>query len=242
MKFLPITLLVTLTASLFVAIIFIPTLGSLVGKLDNGKLEKNIIAVERQEFNKTTGLTRWYVDSLYWSLQRPGKVILGAIALMILVMTSYVKFGRGVEFFPNVDPEIVTVDIQGRGNLSVYEKNELVKNVERRLQGMDDFKSMTTNTSFGGKNMFIRVGDSTIGQIILEMADYKKRRSVQAIMNDLQNRTSDVAGVIVQISKIKQGPPGSRPVLIEVGHHNMVILQKNNRIYKEKVRSNTTIS
>ena len=226
MKFLPITLLVTLSASLFVAIVFIPTLGSLFGAVDEAKVEQNIIAVEKLEFNKTQGLTRWYINALYWSLQRPGKVILSAIGIMITVIFAYVSLGRGVEFFPNVDPDIITIDVQGRGNLSVYEKNELVLSVEKRLMGMKDFKSITTNTSFGSKNMMIRVGDSTIGQIVLEVEDYKKRRSIFEIMADLNQRTKDVPGVIVQISKIKQGPPGERPITIEVKHYSVELLEK----------------
>jgi multidrug efflux pump len=42
---------------------------------------------------------------------------------------TYSRFGRGVEFFPNVEPDYGQVIVHARGNLALDEKNLLVGEV-----------------------------------------------------------------------------------------------------------------
>ena len=52
------------------------------------------------------------------------------------------KFGRGVEFFPTIEPEFASVLIHARGNLSIYEQDTLVKEVEDLILEVDGIKTM----------------------------------------------------------------------------------------------------
>src|SRR5215212_10840124 len=118
MKYLPITLIATLSASLVVALLFTPTLGSLLGRA---------APVPHDDRAKDTGP---YMRVVRLALHNPGITLLLALMLLIGVQMSYGKLGNGVEFFPKVEPDYGQVVIHGRGNLSLGEKDRLVQTVE----------------------------------------------------------------------------------------------------------------
>ena len=45
------------------------------------------------------------------------------ILILITVQYSYTKIGKGIQFFPEVEPDLSKIVIYARGNLSVEEKN-----------------------------------------------------------------------------------------------------------------------
>ena len=107
MKFLPITLLATLSASLVMALIFVPNLGALIGKAEatDPRTMKLLSAAEQGDLGQLTGLAGFYVRLLRRVLRRPALVLVGAIVLAVGVYAAYAAFGRGIEFFPEVEPD-----------------------------------------------------------------------------------------------------------------------------------------
>src|SRR5712691_2562412 len=118
MKYLPITLIATLSASLAVALFFTPTLGALLGKA---------AAVPRDDGTRDTGP---YMRTVRLALRHPGTTLALAAFLLFAVQTAYGKFGRGVEFFPAVEPDFGQVIVHARGNLALDEKNRAVGQIE----------------------------------------------------------------------------------------------------------------
>jgi multidrug efflux pump len=51
----------------------------------------------------------------------------GRIGTLIAVPYTYGKVGNGVEFFPNVEPDYGLLYVKARGNLSIHEKDALVR-------------------------------------------------------------------------------------------------------------------
>ena len=74
-----------------------------------------------------TGLTGVYVRFLRRVLRHPSWNVVAVTALLAVIFMSFNKFGRGVEMFPNVEPEFASVDIRARGDLSTDEKDVLVR-------------------------------------------------------------------------------------------------------------------
>ena len=60
------------------------------------------------------------------------------ITALLSVFYLFKLYGAGTEFFPSIEPEIAQIQIRARGNLSVYEKDEIVKEVEQRMLAMKD--------------------------------------------------------------------------------------------------------
>ena len=62
---------------------------------------------------------------------------------------AYGRFGSGVEFFPNVEPDYGLLYVHARGNLSIDEKDALVRQAEARILGWPGIKSVYTRVGSG---------------------------------------------------------------------------------------------
>ena len=63
-------------------------------------------------------------------LNHPSKVLISSIIILISVNYTYTKIGKGVEFFPAIEPELAKIVVYARGNLSAEEKQNYVSRVE----------------------------------------------------------------------------------------------------------------
>ena len=215
MKYLPITLIATLAASLVMALIFVPTLGSLFGKRapDAERLTKSLAAAETGELDTIKGFTGWYIGLLRVSVSHPVKVVLTALALLAGVYAAYGEFGRGVEFFPDVEPENAVLHLRARGDLSVDERDLLLREVESRILDMEEFSTIYARS---GTQFRTDVSEDTVGIIQLEFVDWALRRPANEIFADIRERTADLAGVIVEVRKEESGPPVGKPVQVQL--------------------------
>lgn len=226
MKFLPITLIAVLTASFFMAIVFIPTIGSLTDRLGFQPSSKNLettLAIERGDLSKVTGMTRYYISVLNKTLDYPWRTIGISVLVLICTVAIYKRFGKGIEFFPSIEPERLIVKVKARGNHSVNEKDTLVKQVETLILPLtQDIETVYTNTSLSRSDRKkaprkpMRVSEDTIGLITLELADWQSRRAADEIVADIEAKTRHLPGMIIEVEKQKRGPPTGKPVQIQI--------------------------
>jgi len=204
MKYLPITLIATLSASLSFALFFAPALGSLIGRPPkDGEAAKP----------SHSGL---YMRTVGLALRHPGKTILLAIALLILVPIAHGKLGKGVEFFPDVEPDYALVQVRARGNLSLTEKDQLARLVEARMEDMGELGTIYTRVGEMPRGQNAEVSADTIGIIQFEFTDWRHRRRAQVIMEDLRQKMAEIPGIEIAVTKPKAGPPTGKPVQIEL--------------------------
>ena len=215
MKFLPITLIATLTASLVMALVFVPTLGSIFGRrAPEGSFNAaNLAAAETGDLDSITGLTGAYVKVLRVAVAHPLKLVTLAAALLGGVYAAYGTFGKGVEFFPDVEPENAVLHVRARGDMSVEESDALVHEVESRLLDMNEFASIYART---GTTFRSEVSEDTIGLIQLEFVDWKHRRPASEILDEVRDRVSDLAGIIIEARKEEAGPPVGKPIQLQL--------------------------
>ncbi len=216
MKYLPITLLATLSASLLMALIFIPTLGAFFGKpahSDNESLAA-LAAGESGDLTHMTGVTGFYARILQWTLHRPGKVALSAVGLLVASQVLYGAFGAGVEFFPEVDPEHANVYVHARGNLSLDEQDTLVREAEAQILGRPELASVYTivGNDAGTQDS----APDVIGQIGIEFTDWDTRRSSIDVLSDIRQALLPMAGVEIEVAKEEAGPPVGKPVQVQI--------------------------
>lgn len=215
MKYLPITLIATLSASLFMALVFVPTLGSLIGKRapDSELQTEVLVAAEDGDLAVIKGWTGRYIQSLRWAIRYPKTVILLAFVILASVYAGYGAFGNGVEFFPDVEPKNAMIQVRARGDLSIIERDQLVREVESRILDMNEFASIYARS---GSQFRAQVSEDTIGLIQLELIDWELRRPAKQIMLEVRQRVSDLAGIIVEIQQQENGPPVGKPVQIQI--------------------------
>src|SRR3954453_23244202 len=203
MKYMPITLIATLSASLVVALFFTPTLGALLGRA---------ATVPHDERAKDRGL---YLRAVRLALRHPGTTLLLALALLVGVQMAYGKFGRGVEFFPKVEPDYGQVVIHGRGNLSLDEKDRLVRTVEERVLKSAGLKTVYTRAGEQPRQNN-ELGEDTIGVIQFEFDNWQHRAPAHEIMDAIRDKTADIAGILVEVTAPRAGPPTGKPVQIQL--------------------------
>jgi multidrug efflux pump len=214
MKFLPITLIAVLTASLIMALLFVPTLGSLFGSSGaiSEQARKDLTLAESGDLNEVSGFTGRYILFLRKSLVRPW-INVGAVSLVLFgIVVAFIVFGRGVEFFPYVEPEFATVDIRARGDLSTDEKDFLVRQVEAYVLGLDEVASVYAKTGGNGRG----AAEDQIGTITLNFIDWDKRRPAADILRDVRESVKGLAGISIQTHVPEDGPQQGKPVQIEL--------------------------
>jgi len=224
MKYLPLTLITTLTGSLLMALIFVPTLGSVFGKAGttNSKTLAALAAAESGDIRSLGGFTGRYVRFLAMCIRHPAKIVFVGLITLVGVQGYYATHGNGVEFFPDVEPEMALVYVHARGNMSTDEKDQLVREVEAEILKLDDFEGLysRSGSTGGGQN----VSEDVIGVIQMEFKDWQERRPVDEIFADIRERTAHLTGIIVEARKPDNGPPTGKHVQIQLSSRNPDLL------------------
>ncbi len=234
MKFLPITVIITLLASLAMALIFIPVLGGMLHpKEKSGKEktfdQKNHVSIKAAEHGDLDSIEGWvgrYLRSLKFILRHPGKSLGVAMLCLIAGYSAYISFGRGIEFFPAIEPDFLQVQVQARGDLSVFERDQLVRQVERRLLDVPELKSVYARTLGAGGQNDGNMPDDTIGVIQLELINWRERPAAEDIVPTLREKAAGIPGIQVQIREQESGPSAGKPVQIEVSGLNSDVLNQ----------------
>ena len=203
MKYMPITLIATLSASLAVALFFTPTLGALLGRAS---------PVPHDERASERGL---YMRTVKFALHRPGLILGLALGLLVVVIGAYGTFGRGVEFFPNVEPDYGQVIVHGRGNLSLEEKDKAVGRVEKAVLATQGLKTVYTRVGEQPRGSS-EISEDTIGVIQFEFADWQHRPTAHAIMATIREQTRDIAGILTEVTAPNAGPPTGKAIQVQL--------------------------
>ncbi|RMD60642.1 MAG: efflux RND transporter permease subunit, partial [Alphaproteobacteria bacterium] len=222
MKFLPITLVATLSASLVMALIFVPTLGAIFGRpggTADAATMKALAAGERGDLGHVHGFTGVYLKVLRGALRHPGKILIAAVLVLIGAQWAYAEFGRGVEFFPDVEPDNAVLQVHARGNLSIYERDALLRQVENRILDLHretgELHAIYAR-SVAESGIQRDEPEDLIGTIQLEFTDWFLRRPADEILADIRRRVAPLAGIQVEPRKEEAGPPVGKPVQIQV--------------------------
>lgn len=224
MSYFPITLIIVLGASMFVALIFLPVLGGMFGRPPepDEEHERAIEASETGDWRSIPGITGWYARLSERLTSMPWRVIGGAGVAVVVIVTLFTFFNHGTELFVTTDPDFANVLVSARGNLSASEKRDLVMGVERIVETVDGIKSSYA-TSGGQVQALNNTGGvpvDNIGQIQIELKNYRERRKGSAIFEEIRQKTANLPGVHVEVRLPQQGPPTGKDVMIDVVSDN----------------------
>jgi multidrug efflux pump len=217
MLYMPITVILTMSGSLLMAFFLLPALGSYLGTPKRFRPEI-VAAMHASEvggdLRKLTGLARPYAALLRKVLDYPVWCIGLITSAMILVMILFGTIGPGQEFFPNIEPGNAKVILHAQGNLSLQQKDALVKEVEARILDMDEevrvFYAKSYQQASGD------AGADTIGEVQMEFQNWKVRRKASAILQDMRTRLASLYGVTIEIQEEKGGPSSGKPIQIQL--------------------------
>jgi len=225
MSYFPITLIIVLSSSMVVALIFLPVLGGIFGKppLRDEAHEKGIEASETGDWREIPGITGWYAHLAARLTRHPGKVIGGAIGVAILIVVLFSVFNKGVEFFVTTDPDFANVYVSARGNLSADEKRDLILSVEKRIDNVDGLEFLYATSGHSGND---DAPVDNIGKIAVQLKPYAQRRPGNEILEEIRKKTEGMAGLRVELSKQNSGPSNGKDIDIEVTSDNYAAMDR----------------
>ena len=206
MKYLPFTLIAVLSASLLMALVFVPTLGTVFGKprYVDKEVREQMIQAEEGDIRSLKGFTGKYVNMLAVAIQHPIKVLVSAIVIAVLSFAAYAFSGLGVEFFPHVDSPGVNIMVRSTGDMSIYEKDQVVKTVESRLLDMEEVETLYTRTG----------GTDQVGYIRLNLHEWQFRRHSDEVINEVHQRLDNMPGLDIEITPDQEGPQQGKDLQI----------------------------
>jgi multidrug efflux pump len=212
MKYLPITLIAVLSASLLMALLFVPTLGAIFGRTgaNTEEARRNLTVAETGDLDEVTGPTGRYIQFLKKSLRHPWRNVAAVTTLLVVVYSAFFLFGKGVEYFPDVEQPFGMVEIRARGDLSIEERDNLVREVEERLLGMPEIEFLYAKTGSSDQG-----AEDQIGALTLNYVHWDQRRSADEIFVEIHERTKDLVGILIETRKPDPGPPIGKPIRIE---------------------------
>jgi len=228
MSYLPRTLIIILTASLIVALIFLPVFGAFFGKANatsNPETLKALSVSEHGDVRQLGGLTGIYARALSFLVTKPFLVIGVTIFVLGSILTAYNKYGAGVVYFSASQPDEAVIFIGARGNLGPHRAEELVRDVEDIVISEPgiDIAFTEVGTTLGDRGMDLP--KDTIGTINVEFGDWQKRRPARDILTSIRERTSQLSGITVSVQERHQGPVPQKEIDLQFASNDIELLE-----------------
>jgi multidrug efflux pump len=242
MKYLPVTVFAVLLGSLAYALIFVPVLGALFGKVSSN--DKQVLeylnTLEHGDVTSLGGATGLYARTLKFTVDHPIMVLVGAVFILYVIVNAYGTYGRGMEFFTDVDPTYSGVDIAVQGNFSAEETLDIVVDVERRIAEIGHVAAYYTRTGGGGFSMRSGGGSAdTVGVMRMELSDRRTREATGREVLALQREAiKDVPGVRAEVVEMEMGPPVGKDIQIQLEADDLEVLIKETRRIKDYLVNN----
>ena len=176
-------------------------------------------------------------------------VMVGVV--FVFVGSTFIQFSnnnKGVEFFVESEPEQAIVYVMARGNLSLNEKDDLVKQAEdiiRQHPGIDTAFAFAGNGGLNANTGGAQAPKDTVGQIQLEtipwedrpnsrevwftlpLVNYAVSREVKAeafdgdtVIGELTAQLKSIPGINVEILNLARGPASGKPVHLRIKGDN----------------------
>ena len=172
-------------------------------------------------------------------------IIVISVFMIYSIIESFKKNNRGVEFFVETEFEQAIAHVRARGNLSISEKDRLVKMVENEILDVDGVEAVFAFTGPGGFTNADGLGDAkpidTIGGIQIELSAWDKRKPGKEIIEEINKKLKKLPGVKAQISEQIRGPSSPKPIFIRVSGINRQKLLEATEIIKNELEKNTAL-
>lgn len=218
MKFLPLTLIITLTASLFVALVINPTLCGHFMAL--GK------KVRRQNKAPSKVIQR-YAIILEYALKQRLLVVAASFLLLFGIGAAYAVLGHGIELLPDMQPNLAFVEIKAPEGVNLAASNALSRQVEAFAVVEDDIRHVVTEIGVSGSDRGGGSVQSNLSKISLDFIDRENRHEdSRDVLDRLRSSVTPIPGAEFKVEKQEEGPPTGPPVSIEISGDKIVILDQ----------------
>jgi multidrug efflux pump subunit AcrB len=210
---LPMAVITTVLASLFVSLTIVPFLASLLMPKEEHE-EGNIVL---QYMNKIIQGT--YQKALQWSLRNPIKtlfaaflVFLGSIALMKVV---------GVSVFPKSEKPQFLINIETPLGTALSETDQITRQVEQRLAKSPIVRNYASNIGKDNPRIYYNIiprggSASNYAQLFVQLLEEIEMPERTVLINELRKDFVNISGAKIRVIEFEQGAPVEAPLSLRV--------------------------
>ncbi len=210
-KSLPVTIMITLTVSLLIALTFTPVITSNLFK-DHAK--------EPEKIRGARWILRWIIEnpfriSLRWALGRPVPALM--IAFIFLLGSLWMFRYVGISFFPKAEQPNLSIQATLPENSNLERTDEIAQYVEGVLDTMPEVKFYATNVGHGNPRIYYNVlpkrFDMKYAEIYVELTSYDPEM-FEEVLTRLRKKFDTYPGVLIRVKEFEQGPPFDAPIQV----------------------------
>ena len=211
LRSMPVTVILTLIASLIVALTLTPLLASLI--LRGQTRKKNPILLRAvQSFAHGS-----YKSIVVYSLRHPWQILI--IASTVLFGSIVLAGKLGVSLFPKAEKPMFMVNIELPEGASFDETEAMSMQVENILQAYPQVRSISTNIGKGNPriyyNIFPKRQVPNFAQLVVRL-NTGKLSEVEPFVAQLREQFAQIPGGRITVKELLQGPPYEAPISIRV--------------------------
>jgi multidrug efflux pump len=182
----------------------------------------------------------------------PVMPLLSIGAVLFFVFSTFTYFGthsKGVEFFVESETEQAIVYVRARGNLSLTEKDILLKEAEDIILATPGVESAFAFAGAGGLNSNnggAQAPLDTIGQVQVEMIPWADRANQpdldgDLVMERIMAKLTKLPGIQVESLSQSRGPANGKPVHLRLRGDDFEVLQDGIAIARAKFEATAGI-
>jgi multidrug efflux pump subunit AcrB len=149
------------------------------------------------------------------------------ILVFIASLTLFAVFGKGTEFFPQVEPRRAYIHIKTPEGTNLDASDTIVAQSERIAADYRDIKYIISNVGSVGGDPFSQGGTGThISRVALDFVDIHDRSRLSSeVVKEIRQRVQEsIKGAEVQVEEEEHGPPTGPPVNMEITGEDIRVL------------------
>jgi len=218
---LPMAVITTIIASLFVSLTIVPFLSSRILKTHSLPHGNIFLRALKKVISGT------YTKVLHWSLRHPWATL--SIA-MILFVGSIMLFPMvGFSLFPKSEKPQFLINIEAPNSTSLFETDRIARYVEGELKKERDITYFTTNVGKGNPriyyNVIARSESPNFAQFYVQLNNLTPEEKTKLI-DRLREKFFYYPNAKIEVKDFEQGPPLEAPIAIRLFGENLDTLRK----------------
>ena len=161
-------------------------------------------------------------------------------AILVGTFVIYGVAGRGAEFFPEVDPREIWIEVEVPSGTNLDTSDAIVTELEARTGDTSDLEYGIASVGSQGVSLsdfsFGSVG--TRSRVTLDLLDHKDRKqSSRKTIEQVRERVAGISGAEIKVDKPSEGPPTGKPVTIRVVGDDFTRLGAVSRQIQDRITS-----
>ncbi len=225
MRSMPVTVVLVLAASFFIAITLTPLMASKLFKQRAPGVPGSGRNIVQRQLERLS--CHHYRTVLHSALKHPGWVIAISVVLFMGSLALIPKVG--VSVFPKAEKPQLLLNIELPESSSFYATNELAIRIDTRVRGYPQVKSVAANIGRENPSVYYNEfpgGEAANKAQLFIILHEMKRAELQQLVKDLRQDFAKTPGAKVTVKEFQQGPPVAAPIAIRVAGDDLDALQQ----------------